>query len=226
MAGFTNPVANFTSIAYMSDALLGGDEESLLSKPITLLAGQSYKRGALLGKITIGAAAAAAKAGGNTGNGVFTLDGATPLLKGAQPGVYKVVCMSAAANSGIFWIFDPQGNQLGQYVVGAAAFADQIKFTIADGAADFVIGDEFDVTVAAGSGKYTLATAAATDGSAVPDAVLVADVDATAGDQAALAYVAGVFNAAAMTFGAGLTAAGVADLLRTKDIYLKTAMPF
>ena len=51
---------------------------------------------------------------------------------------------------------------------GAGAFDDDIKFAVADGGTDFIVGDGFDITVAAGSGKYKMALAAAVDGSAVP----------------------------------------------------------
>lgn len=92
------------------------------------------------------AAVSAAKAGGNTGNGTNTLDVTTPVLANAQVGVYTIRCVTAAANSGTFEVKDPKGQSLGQYVVGAT-FADQIKFVIADGATDFIVGDGFDVTV-------------------------------------------------------------------------------
>jgi hypothetical protein len=91
------------------------------------------------------AAASAAKAG-NTGTGVMTLDANTPVLAGAQLGVYKVACVTAAANGGTFEVFDPHGSSLGRVAVGAT-FANQIKFAIDDGEADFVVGDEIDVTL-------------------------------------------------------------------------------
>jgi len=70
------------------------------------------------------------------------------------------------------------------------------------------------------SGKYTLSAAAAGDGSEVPDAILAEDCDATAGDRAAVAYTRGDFNEAALTFGAGHTAASTREGLRDKGLYL------
>ena len=70
------------------------------------------------------------------------------------------------------------------------------------------------------SGKYTLSAAAAGDGSEVPDAILAEDCDAAAGDRAAVAYTRGDFNEAALTFGAGHTAASTREGLRNKGLYL------
>lgn len=71
------------------------------------------------------------------------------------------------------------------------------------------------------SGKVLLSAAAAADGSQVPDAILADDnVDATAGDVEAMAYFSGSFNGAALTFGAGHTAASTFDALRDKGIFI------
>jgi len=87
-----------------------------------------------------------AAAGGNTGNGVFTIDGTNPVRANWQAGVYKVICIQAATNSGLFEVLDPAGRSLGSVKVGNT-FDNQIKFSIADGSSDFVVGDEFDVTL-------------------------------------------------------------------------------
>lgn len=70
------------------------------------------------------------------------------------------------------------------------------------------------------SGKYTLSASGASDGSQAPDAVLVDDCDASAGDAEALVYVRGDFNATAISYGTGHTAASVRDGLRSKGIFL------
>ncbi len=92
------------------------------------------------------------------------------------------------------------------------------------------------VTIASGSGaltrgtvlgritaskKYTMAVGTASDGSQTPDAILAGDVDATSGDVAAIAYLSGEFNGAALALGAGLTPDGIREVLRDKNIYLK-----
>lgn len=118
---------------------------------------------------------------GNTGNGVFTADATTPVLAGAQVGTYTIRCTAAATNSGTFRVFDPNGFSLGDVVVGAT-FADQIKFSIADGATDFVVGDQFSFVVAAGTGRVAALNLAGTDGTQNVAGVLIYDTDATSAD--------------------------------------------
>lgn len=143
--------------------------------------------GTVLGRISAALeASAAAKAGGNTGNGTFTLNGSTPVLAGAKLGVYTVRCVAAAANSGTFRVEDPDGNVIGDVVVGAT-FADDIMFVIADGATDFIVGDGFDVTVVADTdatniGKYAPSPNTGTNGSQVAAAINIYEVDATSAD--------------------------------------------
>jgi hypothetical protein len=72
------------------------------------------------------------------------------------------------------------------------------------------------------SGKYKLSASADADGSQAPTAILAEDVDATAGDKDAVVYLAGDFNANALTYGAGHTAASVREGLRDLGIYLHT----
>lgn len=69
-------------------------------------------------------------------------------------------------------------------------------------------------------GKHILSASAAADGSQAPDVILADNsVDASAGDVEAMAYFRGTFNAAALTFGAGHTAASTFDALRDKGIF-------
>lgn len=114
-------------------------------KPGTVLA-----RNAVVAAVTVAAAALA----GSTGNGVLTMDVTTPALEGAKNGNYRVVCVEAAANAGTFEVFDPSGRAIGRHTVGGAAFATEIKFAIADGATDFVAGDEFVIAVGIEQGDY------------------------------------------------------------------------
>lgn len=216
-------IPSISTESYAPNRLLAGSNQGLVTESGTLLTGQNLARGALLGRITLGAASAAAKTGGNTGNGTLTMDATTPLLAGAQAGVYTVRCIAAATNNGTFRVTAPDGAVLGDVVMaaGAGAFSNQVKFAMADGATDFIVGDGFDITVAAGSGKYVLSLAAAVDGSQEPVAVLVDDVNAPAADKVCGLYVAGEFNSRAMVFGTGHTAASVRDALRLKGIFLK-----
>ena len=76
-------------------------------------------------------------------------------------------------------MFDPDGVLVGVATV-AVEFTTQLTFTIAD-ATDFVAGDRFTITVAAGSGKYVQVDATATNGANIPAGVLVASVTAPDG---------------------------------------------
>lgn len=71
------------------------------------------------------------------------------------------------------------------------------------------------------SGKYVVALGAAVDGSQNPVGVAVDNVDSTAGDVTAGVYLAGEFNGAALTLGAGITLAAAAAALRPLSIYIK-----
>lgn len=83
----------------------------------------------------------------NTGDGELTL--AEPAVNSkVKHGVYTAVCIAQDTDSGVFRVEDPNGNHIGDATVGVA-FNKEIKFTIADGDADFVVGDKFTITVIA-----------------------------------------------------------------------------
>lgn len=157
---------------------------------ITILSGEGkLEAGRVLGRTESAATAAVTTKAGNTGNGVFTIDGTTPVLGTGKPGRYVVECIEPGTNTGTFQVTDPSGVVLGAYTVAAAAFATGIKFTIADGATDFISGDAFFVDVTGVSYKYRSTTLTNTDGSAVGVAVLGYPVDATSADQSVMAIV-------------------------------------
>lgn len=101
----------------------------------------------------VGTAAAPVFAG--TGNGAMTLDATTPVLSTAKNGAYVATCVTAAANGGTFRVEDPDGYVLGDVAVGGT-FADDIKFVIADGSTDFIVGDKFTITVTTSAGRIQL----------------------------------------------------------------------
>jgi len=171
---------------YLGDIVLDELNKDGSREAVTVLSGQNLLIGTVVGKATIGALSETHA--GNTGNGVMTLDATTPAIANAQVGVYKVKCIAVAANSGTFEVFDPKGNSLGIVVV-AATFANQIKFVIADGAQDFIAGDTFLVTVAAGTAKVKILTPAALDGTQTAYGIIAGDVDASAADKAGAAVV-------------------------------------
>jgi len=110
--------------------------------------GTGVKPGIYQVRMTGGAKSASAEAdAGNTGDGTvgsLTADSTAPV------GDWTVRCVVAAANGGSFIVIRPDGTvDPGVAVVGSAYNGTNgLNFTIADGDADFIVGDEFTVTVA------------------------------------------------------------------------------
>jgi hypothetical protein len=139
--------------------------------------------GAVMGIVSLGSVTSAAKSGGNTGNGTCT---SLSLKDGAKAGIYTVRIIRVGTHIFDFEVKDPNGDQIGFGTVEGSGqtfvFSKEIQFTLTDGATDFVKGDGFDITVAAGSGKLKRSVSTAVDGSQYPRFVLVNETDATAGD--------------------------------------------
>jgi hypothetical protein len=186
------------------DKLFAGDMDAV-EVPVTVKSGAGkLLRGQVLGKIIKGAATASAVTG--TGNGVI---GAITLGKASKVGVYKLRCITAATDAGVFSVFDPDGIRLADLTVAVAYNNGHFAVTVADGSADFIVGDNFTITVAAGTGKYVAYDDTKTDGTDKAALILGRDIDATSADVKAFAYRTGVFNKAALT---GIDDAGIADL--------------
>lgn len=133
---------------------------------VVLAASQAVKVGQVLGAVVGTLTAAVSGIAGSVGNGTLTMDGATPILAKARLGEYTVVCSEKTANSGKFRVERPDGSFVGTASVGVA-FAKEIKFTIADGATDFEIGDGFIVKVSSASATVKALDLAATDGAEI-----------------------------------------------------------
>ena len=181
---------------------------------ITVLSGETLVAGAVLGKVTVGAATPAAFAGNAANTGTIA---AVTLGAGAKAGVYKVVIIEPATNAGKFTVEDPDGITIGTGTVGVEFAGGGLTFTVADGATDFSAGEGFTITVAAGSGKYREYDPANTDGSQTALAVLFAAVDAATADRPGVAIVRDAeVNAAELSWFTGATAdqkaAGLAQL--------------
>lgn len=128
--------------------------------------------------VTATAASAAAFAA-NTGNGTM---GTITVSAGAKAGAYTLTINEPGTNVGAFTVVDPDGIFVGTGNVAAAFSAGGLAFTLADGTTDFVAGDGFTITVAAGDGKYKAYDDGHTDGTEVACAVLLQAVDATSAD--------------------------------------------
>lgn len=168
-------------------AFLLAEIDHLSREVVTIKAGVGVLQpGTLLGEIGAALGAATAEAGAivGTGNGAITL--ADPAVgAGVKAGVYKVVCIEPATDSGTFTVEDPDGVIIGRAVVGTA-FTGVVKFTIADGSTDFSAGSYFPITVTkanpTGVGTWKKSPLTGTDGSEIAKAVLAYGVDATSVD--------------------------------------------
>jgi hypothetical protein len=167
--------------------------------------------GFVLGQITIGAVTSAAKGGGNTGNGTWVQDATAPAQARAKVGIYTLVCVIAATNGGTFDLVDSNGISIGQYAIaggagGTVIVNDQIKGVLTDGSTDFVVGDAFLITVAAGSGQFAPYDPTAFNGTQNAIGILYQDADATnAAQNIAIFQRAGEFNISELLWGTNVT---------------------
>lgn len=146
---------------------------------VTLLSGEKVVAGEVLGRVTVGAATVAAFAGNaaNTGTIATVTVGA-----GAKAGAYKVVVIEPGLDAGKFTVEDPEGITVGVGTVAVAFSGGGLGFTVTDGATDFISGEGFNITVAAGSGKYAAYDQDGTDGRQIAAGIAYAGVDATSAD--------------------------------------------
>lgn len=173
----------------------------------------------LLGRIATAGAVDLTQSFSGTGNGVLTL--ATPAYNTkVKDGDYKVTLVTVAANAGTFRVEDPFGRSLGDVAVGVA-FNKEIKFTIADGATDFALGDEFTISVAANPEDFTYApyNPAGTDGSEVPVAYANYGCVTGVGESAHISGIVRMaeLNGNEIAWPAGITAAQKADALQALE---------
>ena len=112
--------------------------------------------------------AVVAVAGSNTGDGTVTL--ATVAAGSIVPvvGAFVLTVTTAVTNGGILKLVDPNGAQVASDLImtvgaGAATVFEVagLEFTVTDGAADFIVGDSFTLTVAADGKMVPFAVAGA-----------------------------------------------------------------
>ena len=142
---------------------------------ITVALSQTLVAGQVIGKLGVvaGITSSSAADGGNTGNGILTL--ANPAVSPAvKDGKYTIRIVEPAANAGAFQVEDPEGRAVGEGTVGVA-FDGEIKFTLADGATDFVVNDSFTVTIGRETEKdeqWKILAPAAADGTEIAAGIL------------------------------------------------------
>jgi len=122
---------------------------------ITIASGENLDQGAVLGQLTKRQAAAPIPTCVGTGNGLMSALSFGPR---AKVGAYVATIATTAANGGTFTVVNPDGDTIGTATVGTAFDSDEIRFTIADGTADFVAADKFTVTLTAGGTPVCVGT--------------------------------------------------------------------
>lgn len=207
------------------DNLVNGDFP-IVTKGETLDTG-SLSRGAVLGKISVGAVPTTGTAdGGNTGDGTVT---SVTGGKATKVGVYTIECIEAVTNGGVFKVTNPDGEEIISNAIIVAGAGGTIAFTsaelngtITDGSTDFVVGDKFTVTVPAGSGKVVIVDSTNIDGSQNPCAVMLDEsADASSGDVEISTALTGQFNETKLSFGGTDTIATHRDALRALSIFTR-----
>jgi hypothetical protein len=177
-----------------------GETFNYVRDQITLASGgTACVIGQVLGQITKGAITAAAKSGGNTGNGTCT---ALSLGVAAKVGAYTLTFTAATA----FTITDPNGVQLANGVNGA--YVDlQINLTITAGGTAFVAGDGFVITVAAGSNKWVQVGPSNVDGSQAAAGICLEAGNPTSADTLSVAVTRGpaLIKVNGLTWTSGMT---------------------
>lgn len=152
---------------------------------LTFAGAATVENGTLLGlaMVVIGSVTP----GSNTGDGVVS---ALALADGgpAKPGSYNLECVEAITNSGRFKLERPDGSLVSNNIIipvsgNITVVLDGITFNIADGATDFIVGDDFALGVTENANKFVPFQSDAVDGSQIPKAILTYDRTATgAGD--------------------------------------------
>lgn len=176
--------ANEVLGALAFSALASEAEGSRSREVATIAASQTITPGTVLGKVVRGSITNRTGVS-RTGNGTIgTLTRSGLALVGA----YTVQCIAAATNGGTFAVLDPLGRRLADAVVGTA-YAGEVGFTIADGSADFIVGDTFILDVAAGSGQYEALDLAATDGTQTAVAVAMQHAATGVGETAQIVAI-------------------------------------
>jgi hypothetical protein len=222
--------------------VLDGDYQTSVQKlaavaaavPAFTILGKKTNDGEITRTATV---AVAGPDGENTGTGTLVADPTTPILEGAEDGVYLIKCKSAATTGGsaaeaVFEVFSPDGGLMGQINAGtdgADVWSNRIKFTITDKATSgddvaFAAGDAFTFTVAtaqaAASGDLAAWDPTATDGSEVPYGILAAEAPKNEAAQYVSVFISGRFNADKVVVPTDVDVDTAFDALRDKGIYL------
>lgn len=189
-------MSNYDELGISIADLVKAEMENLLSREkVTVLAAQELELGAVVGKVTAGTVPTTGTltaVGAENGTCTSVTGG-----KNVKVGTYRITCIQAVTNGGVFEVTGVNGEHLGTVAIDPGAgqtgvFAsDQINFTLTDGSTDFVFGSLFSIAVPAGSGKITAISPSAVDGTGIAYGFMAAACNAAASGRRTLAYTSG-----------------------------------
>lgn len=202
-----------------AEAIMSEGPRMISRANLLIAASQTILANSLLGRTAIAAAVDVTQSFAGTGNGVLTL--ASPAFTtDVKDGNYRAELILAAANGGTFRVTDPDGISLGDVAVGVA-WTKGVKFTIADGGTDFVLGDAFTITAAANAEDFEHGAydPTATNGLQTPVAYAIYPATTGAGASARIAGIVrhAELNGNMIAWPAGITAAQKADALQALE---------
>ncbi len=203
---------------YLGDVLKCEAPNLYSREAVTVLAGDGEDRmlkvGAVIARRTRSTVTVTA-GDGNIGDGEAA-PADPPLGALAEAGIYRLACITAGA-AGTFQVLSPKGYVLPDLTVGEAYESGHLNLTVADGAADFAVGDTFTIEVS-GDGKVAGLDPTAVDGTAEAIGIVAFDVTAPDGADAEVTAILrdAVLADRAIVWPAGITEArknaAIADL--------------
>ena len=210
---------NYAESTTLGDVLKCEAPNLYSREAVTVLAGDGEDRmlkvGAVIARRTRSTVRVTA-GDGNTGDGEAT-PADPPLGALAEAGAYRLACITAGADGGTFQVLSPKGYRLPDLTVGTAYEGGHLNLTVADGAADFAVGDAFAIEVS-GDDKVVGLDPAALDGTAEAIGIVAFDVTAPDGADAEVTAILrdAVLADRAIVWPAGITEvqkkAAIADL--------------
>ena len=143
---------------------------------------------------------------------------------GKVEGQFAVILQLPHQLQGAVELKDPDGDVIESFELPTTpgiTLSNQVKFAMVEGSTAFVVGDGFDITIAAGSGLYKIVNSANIDGSNVAECVLAeTTVVASGAESKAVVYTRGVFNEDHLVYSGSDTYATHAERLRMLGILL------
>lgn len=211
-----------TEARHPGEFILSEGNRNISRENLLIGASQTILAGTVLGAAVVpgGVTASAVPAAGNTGNGVLT-PASPPVSAKAKDGDYILTCTAASSNAGTFSVQTPDGREIGPMTVGVA-FNKEIKFTLADGSTDFVVGDSIIFRVGVENTEdlsFGALDLAATDGKAEAAAIAIYPAVTGVGESAKISGIVrqAEVNGKCLEWPAGITAAQKAAAIEQLD---------